>query len=317
MNYLIITDQKNQFSNTTSLSNAHCRIPKSNELEPTIRLSIDKYGDSEDVVRFVYSRAENVLELFNELSLDYANRAFGVIPVYNVKGGYVLLKKLHEGIHSILTNASFINFQRSGREINSIVKRGEEFIDVSSNNLVFASGGFGGKFKHTDCFRYNDYSLFNSISSQGLKTKNLECLFVHPFGYKSGKLILTGIESSRGEFVNSNGNYAFDENIRKMIKGNDYHEIFDEVLGKIEAIKESGSKIYFKDKNRRVEISPTVHYTAGGIETDIFGGVMGNEGIYAIGECRADGSKNGGRLPGYAFTSSIVHAKNLADILAR
>ena len=59
-------------------------------------------------------------------------------------------------------------------------------------------------------------------------------------------------------------------------------------------------------------ISPSAHYTAGGIETDKYGKVKGCENIYAIGECRADGSRNGGRLPGYAFTEAIVHGLTLA-----
>jgi len=78
-----------------------------------------------------------------------------------------------------------------------------------------------------------------------------------------------------------------------------------------------GNTIFFKNGERSMEIVPSVHYTSGGIETDYLGKVKGCEGVYAIGECQANGCRNGGRLPGYPFTSSIVYGKVLGKILAR
>ena len=60
---------------------------------------------------------------------------------------------------------------------------------------------------------------------------------------------------------------------------------------------EKGNKIYFMNSKRKLEIIPTVHYTAGGIKTDYLSEVVGCKNLFAIGECKADGSKREGRFP--------------------
>jgi len=76
-------------------------------------------------------------------------------------------------------------------------------------------------------------------------------------------------------------------------------------------------KIFFINKEKRIEINPTVHYTAGGIKCNRLGEVEGVKDLFAIGECRADGSTNGGRLPGYPFSSAIIDGINLARIFEK
>ena len=303
---------KNPFSNTTSLSNAHCRVTGKEDNEEAIRLSVDRYGDNEKVVRFVYENSQEVVKLFDELSLKYTKRAFGIIPTYRAKGGYVMLKSLHESINSISLNTKFINFEKSKDKYRVFLDKEGELYTGNFKKIVFAFGGFGGKFLHTDCFRYTGYDILDTIQSRGVKVNGLECMFIHPFGYKDGRLILTGKESSTGQFIFSDGNQVFDEKISKDIRENNYHEKIDEIAQIVLNNKSSGREIYFENDKKRVKIVPTTHYTAGGIKTDMFGKTYGFDNVYAIGECRSDGNKKGGRLPGYAFTSSIVHAKNIA-----
>jgi len=141
----------------------------------------------------------------------------------------------------------------------------------------------------------------------------MDSIFVHPFGYNNGRKILKGKESSKGEFYRENGELLFDEETRAMIKSDDYHSHMARLAGIIsEEIKKRG-KVTFRDGKRVLDIVPSVHYTAGGIETDEYGRAIGCGELYAIGECSADGSRNGGRLPGYAFTAAIVHGKLLAE----
>jgi succinate dehydrogenase/fumarate reductase flavoprotein subunit len=182
--------------------------------------------------------------------------------------------------------------------------------------LVLATGGYGGKFEFTDNFRYKSYSIFDLVRKSGGFIKNEESIFIHPFGFNKGKRILTGIESMKGEFIDSKRGFVFDSNLRKKIRENNYHESFPEILSQIKQVHDERKKIYFVSDSE-IEITPTVHYTGGGIEADEYGEVNRIKGLFAIGECRADGSKLGGRLPGYAFTSAIVDGKNLALRLGR
>lgn len=252
------------------------------------------------------------MSLFQELKVDFEYRTFGVIPTYKVKGGYVILESLQDRIGNISTNTELVDVVADKDHYTALLKKDGEIEKIKADKIVFATGGFGGKFRYTDCFRYKNYSPFGIILKLGGRTKNLQSVFVHPFGYNLGRLILTGKESSQGEFLTDEGNPAFSEEIRKMIKANAYHEQMPLLVLSIEEMIRAGRKVIFHNGQKTMEIVPTVHYTGGGIETNPYGKVLGCEDIYAIGECRSDGANHGGRLPGYAFTSAIVHAKFLA-----
>ncbi len=204
-----------------------------------------------------------------------------------------------------------INFTRRGRGFLISLSNNQEKLYVK--NLVLATGGQGGKYERTNNFRYSLYNIFDLVKNNGGQTKNLDCVFRHPFGFREGRRILIGIESMKGEFVNSRNEYIFDDRLRNLIKENNYHESMPEILEKTEIIRKKGETVYFIDSKRKLEIVPTLHYTGGGISADKFGEVLGVKNLFVIGECRADGYKRGGRLPGYAFTSAIVDGKMLAD----
>lgn len=173
--------------------------------------------------------------------------------------------------------------------------KNEKFhFDLKSKNLVIAIGGFAGKFQNTDCFRYGDYSAFYILKEKGCKLINMDCLFVHPFGYRKGIRIMTGPEVANGKFIDGAGNILLPEPIRSLVKNNKYHEIFDKVIS---VMYSNGKEVFFKSNQSLVQMVPSVHYTAGGLKTDLYGGVEGIENLYAIGECRADGDKNDWRLP--------------------
>jgi len=141
------------------------------------------------------------------------------------------------------------------------------------------------------------------VAKNGGEIININEIFIHPFGYSEGK------------FVDKKGKNIFDEFIESKLKNDNYHNVFDKLVSKMMYYNFIGEEIYFIDKNRKIKIVPTVHYTAGGIKSDYLGEVENCGNLYAIGECRYDGNKNGGRLPGYALTSAIVDGKVLSNIL--
>lgn len=125
--------------------------------------------------------------------------------------------------------------------------------------------------------------------------------------------MLTGKESTKGEFIDEDGNPVFDKKTSKMVRNDDYHEIFHCLIEQINEHRQKGVKVYFVSDGKRKEIVPTAHYTSGGIKTDSLGRVDGCKNLFAIGECQANGSMNNGRLPGFPFTSAIVYGRVLGN----
>lgn len=315
-NYLICTEQRDPLLNTSSLSYGHCRIPRQKDLDEIVKRSVLQLGEDEEKMRFVYSRAELVLDLFEELDIDFEYRSFGVIPSGKKRGGRIILKRLQQYIPSFDTETELIDFTKTSDRFEVHLRKNGKNVKVKSKYLVLATGGYGGTFKYTNNSRYRNYNVFDIIRENGGDIINLDCIFVHPFGYDQGRRILIGNETKNGEFLDSKGNFVFDREIRQLIKNNDYHEIFDQLLKQIDVCRRKGFRVYFVDSDKKVKILPTVHYTAGGIKTDCLGEVVGCKNLFAIGECMADGSRNGGRFPGYPFTSAIVYGKVLGDKLS-
>lgn len=313
-NYLIFTEQKNPLSNTSSLSYGHCRIP--GDLDEILKRSVVQLGEDEERMRFVYSRAGIVLDLFKELNIDFEYRSFGIIPSSKKRGGKIILKKLQQYISSFETGTELTDFIQTNEGFEVNLRKNNGITKVKSKYLVLATGGYGGTFTYTDSFRYKSYNVFDIVKKNGGKISNLDCIFVHPFGYANGKKILIGDETKRGEFIDSKGNYVFDKETRRLIKDDNYHEVFNQLLEQENACRNRGSKVYFADSNKKIEIVPTVHYTSGGIKTNYLGEVTGCKDLFAVGECSVNGSRNGGRFPGYPFTSAIVYGKVLGQILS-
>ena len=282
-------------------------------LEKIVKESVSKLKENEKRMRFIYSRAELVPDLFRELNLDFEHRSFGIIPKGKNLGGNIILEKLQKHIYSLEPETELIDFTKTDNNFEVYLKKNRKNIHLKSKYLVLATGGYAGTFNHTDNFRYKNYHIFDMVKKNGGKIINHNCLFIHPFSYDKGKKILIGNEVSKGEFIDSKNNFVFDQETRQLIKNDDYHEIFNQLLKQIDTYKNKGSKVYFVGSNKKLEITPTVHYTAGGIKTDYMGEVIGCKNLFAIGECRADGSRNGGRLPGYPFTSAIISGKVLGD----
>ncbi|MBI2129217.1 FAD-binding protein [Candidatus Woesearchaeota archaeon] len=311
--YLVCTEQKTLLSNTSSMSFGHCRVPKNKELDDIIEKSTTQLGEDEKRMRFIYSRADLVLSLFKELEINFEHRSFGVIPSGRKKGGRMILEKLQQHISSFETEANLMDFAKSNDLFDVYFIKKDRDIKLRARYLVLATGGYAGTFEYTNNFRYKSYNIFDIVRKNGSEIINTDCIFIHPFGYNEGRKILIGNETREGEFIDSEGNFVFDKETRDLVRNNKYHEIFDQLLRQITAYMKRGSEVYFAGTDGKIKITPTAHYTAGGIKTDNLGEATGCKDLFAIGECKADGSRNGGRFPGYPFTSSIVCGKVLAD----
>ncbi|MBZ6453237.1 MAG UNVERIFIED_CONTAM: aspartate oxidase, partial [Paenibacillus polymyxa] len=69
-------------------------------------------------------------------------------------------------------------------------------------------------------------------------------------------------------------------------------------------------------KNKRIKITPTMHYSSGGIEINANAEVINLNRVFATGEAQFNGDLGMGRIPGQAFASGIVFGKLIADKIA-
>ncbi|MCX6706980.1 MAG: FAD-binding protein [Candidatus Woesearchaeota archaeon] len=316
LDYLIFTDQKSPMRNTSSFSYGHCRVISPEGLEEIVRRSVSQLGEDREKMNFVYMRTHYVTELLDELSIGYIPRSFGVIPSGRRRGGPVILERIQKKIPYIKTDVRLLGFTRDKDRFEVSLRTPDGEKTVKTDKLVIATGGYAGSFDNTDNFRYKNYSIFDMVRMNGGNIINLDCIFTHPFGYDRGRRILIGKDAKKGDFVDKRGRFVFNKKIRSMIKEDRYHEIFHLLLAEADECRARGSQVYFVSGSRREEITPCVHYTSGGIETNYLGEVKGCRNLFAVGECQANGSKNNGRFPGYPFTSAIVYGKELARHLS-
>ncbi|WP_153795609.1 FAD-binding protein, partial [Paenibacillus polymyxa] len=122
-----------------------------------------------------------------------------------------------------------------------------------------------------------------------------------------------------------------DEYICDAIARDDYHEMIDEILHfELDCIKqkkdmyldmshadenllnERFKKYGFSTnvvKNKRIKITPTMHYSSGGIEINANAEVINLNRVFATGEAQFNGVLGMGRIPGQAFAAGIVFGK--------
>lgn len=315
--YIVCTEQDTALANTSSISFGHCRIPKQNELEETIRKSVLHLGDNEDRVRFIYSNAGSVKDFFSELGIRYKKRSFGIIPSGKERGGAKILRALQKNISAIETSAHLVHLSESNSVFRAIFRRKGTHFKVRAKKVVLATGGYAGHFAHTPAFRNHNLKIFEMVQLLGGLVVNNHCVFLHPFAFNRGREILTGNKVKLGQFVDNEGNLVFRKRTRHMLENNCYHECFDRLLAESNARRKQGHGIIFAFGNQAIPIMPAAHYTSGGIRTDQFGRVFGCNNLFAVGECAADGKRNGGRLPGYPFTAAIVQGKVLGERLSK
>jgi len=164
-------------------------------------------------------------------------------------------------------------------------------------------------------FKNENKSIFELAKGLGCLVVNQHCLFLHPFAFNKGKKILLGSNVSQGCIVDNEGRHVFSRHLRKLLESNSYPEEFSHLLFQSASKRGLGHGIFFSFGGKTIRLVPSVHYTAGGIKTNFRARAIGCKNLFVVGECAADGSRNGGRLPGFPFTAAIVYGKTLGEEL--
>ena len=206
-------------------------------------------------------------------------------------------------------------------------------IYIHADKTIFASGGIGGRYKHSTNFPHLTGDAIDIAKKHGIRLEHLDYVQIHPttlYSKKLGRRFLIS-ESVRGEgalLYDKNGNRFVDEllprdvvtkAIQEQMKkdGTDYVWLS---LAKIpkEIILSHFPNIYqhcleegYDATKEWIPVVPAQHYFMGGIWVDSDSHTsMPN--LYAVGETSCNGVHGKNRLASNSLLESLVFAKRAA-----
>lgn len=206
-------------------------------------------------------------------------------------------------------------------------------IYIRADQTIFASGGIGGRYKHSTNFPHLTGDAIDIAKKHGIRLEHLDYVQVHPttlYSKKPGRRFLIS-ESVRGEgalLYDKNGNRFIDEllprdvvtkAIQEQMKkdGTDHVWLSLEKILK-EIILSHFPNIYlhcleegYDATKEWIPVVPAQHYFMGGIWVDSDSHTsMPN--LYAVGETSCNGVHGKNRLASNSLLESLVFAKRAA-----
>lgn len=210
----------------------------------------------------------------------------------------------------------------------------DNYISISADYTVLATGGIGGLFKHSTNYPHLTGDSLALALKYGIKLQDIDYIQIHPttlFSKKHGREFLIS-ESVRGEgalLLNSKGERFVNELLPRDVVAN---AIFDEMkkegsehvwlsLAPIpeEEIKGHFPNIYkhcleegYDITKEPIPVVPSQHYFMGGIEVDT-NSLTSMKRLYAVGETACNGVHGKNRLASNSLLESLVFAKRAAE----
>lgn len=203
-------------------------------------------------------------------------------------------------------------------------------IYIHADQTIFASGGIGGRYKHSTNFPHLTGDAIDIAKKHGIRLEHLDYVQIHPttlYSKKPGRRFLIS-ESVRGEgalLYDKNGNRFIDEllprdvvtkAIQEQMKkdGTDHVWLSLEKIPK-EIILSHFPNIYqhcleegYDATKEWIPVVPAQHYFMGGIWVDSDSHTsMPN--LYAVGETSCNGVHGKNRLASNSLLESLVFAK--------
>jgi succinate dehydrogenase / fumarate reductase flavoprotein subunit len=229
----------------------------------------------------------------------------------------LLLRCRSEGVH-ILSNHLFLNITKYKGALSGVTvlrRRNSQVVALACKALVLAGGGYAGIFRgHTTNSQESSGDVMAAALRADMRLSNMEFVQFHPTTLATTGALIS--EAARGE-----GAYLVDENgvrftkelqtrdklsrdiLQHMLNGHKVYldfrhldrELIDAKLpsSKKMALNAAGIDIH----TELLEISPSAHYTIGGIwtredsSTDM-------DRVFACGECAVTGVHGANRLGG-------------------
>ena len=206
-------------------------------------------------------------------------------------------------------------------------------IYIHADQTIFASGGIGGRYKHSTNFPHLTGDAIDIAKKHGIRLEHLDYVQIHPttlYSKKPGRRFLIS-ESVRGEgalLYDKNGHRFIDEllprdvvtkAIQEQMKkdGTDHVWLSLEKIPK-EIILSHFPNIYqhcleegYDATKEWIPVVPAQHYFMGGIWVDSDSHTsMPN--LYAVGETSCNGVHGKNRLASNSLLESLVFAKRAA-----
>ena len=206
-------------------------------------------------------------------------------------------------------------------------------IYIHADQTIFASGGIGGRYKHSTNFPHLTGDAIDIAKKHGIRLEHLDYVQIHPttlYSKKPGRRFLIS-ESVRGEgalLYDKNGNRFIDEllprdvvtkAIQEQMKkdGTDHVWLSLEKIPK-EIILSHFPNIYqhcleegYDATKEWIPVVPAQHYFMGGIWVDSDSHTsMPN--LYAVGETSCNGVHGKNRLASNSLLERLVFAKRAA-----
>lgn len=304
--------------------------------------------EDNNAIQYMCENAADTISWLDDLGVPFSRDNSNSIAQRNFGGAshprtcyssdYTGLKILHTLYDNCLKeNITFINEHQvlsfikekksnSIRGINILNISDGEISQIFAKSIIIASGGYAGLYHN---FTTNSTSttgeVLNASLNIGCELENMEFIQFHPTSLEHNRILIS--ESARGEggyLIDQNGNRFIDElkprdevsrAIYTKIENGDKIYLDLRHLG-IEKIKESMPQEYnivydftgLKLDIDLIEITPSAHYTMGGIKVDIDGKTNINN-LFACGECASNRVHGANRLGGNSLLEIITFGK--------
>ena len=212
-------------------------------------------------------------------------------------------------------------------------KEGNEF-EIHAENTIWASGGIGGRYKHSTNFPHLTGDALTISEKHGIRLEHLDYVQIHPttlYSKTPGRRFLIS-ESVRGEgavLLNSKKERFVNELLPRDVvtkaireemekEGTDHVWLSMENLGK-DTIMGHFPNIYqhcleegYDVTKECIPVVPAQHYFMGGVWVDS-DSKTSMEHLYAVGETSCNGVHGANRLASNSLLESLVFAKRAAN----
>ncbi len=212
-----------------------------------------------------------------------------------------------------------------------------EYISITADYTVLATGGIGGLFKHSTNYRHLTGDALALALKYGIRLQHIDYIQIHPttlYTNKHGREFLIS-ESVRGEgaiLLNSKGERFVNELLpRDVVTKAIFEEMKKEgseyVRLSMAPIPEDKIKAHFPNIYKHcleegydvtkepIPVVPSQHYFMGGIDVDRYSKTS-MERLYAVGETACNGVHGRNRLASNSLLESLVFAKRAAGHIA-
>ena len=207
------------------------------------------------------------------------------------------------------------------------------YISISADYTVLATGGIGGLFKHSTNYRHLTGDALALALKYNIKLQHIDYIQIHPttlYTENEGREFLIS-ESVRGEgaiLLNSKGERFINELLPRDVVAN---AIFDEMKKEgsehvwlsLAPIPEEEIRTHFPNiyqhclsegydvTKEPIPVVPSQHYFMGGIDVDRYSKTSMDR-LYAVGETACNGVHGRNRLASNSLLESLVFAKRAA-----